>query len=650
MSGCRSEYEWRDTLTRPISPPELTELASHLESCFHCSAILDRLAQEAPLAEPPDASPGNAGTESPTRMLIRLREDRATAKISDLPLKLQSPIPPIAASPMVFLSPPKKPDELGWLGPYRVLKKLGEGGMGMVFAAEDTSLRRAVALKIMHPQVMLEPDSHQRFLREARAAASLQHDHIVTIYQVGTENSVPFMAMQLLRGQTLDSWLRSGKPMTVGQAVRIVRQVAEALAVAHEKGLVHRDIKPANLWLEAPNGRVKVLDFGLARNVRSGTALTLPGEVVGTPSYMSPEQGRGQPLDFRTDLFSLGVVLYQLLSGELPFQAPDALGVLASILVDQPPNVATRNPQIPEELAEWTMRLLEKPAANRADSTEQVALAMKRIERQLRNGASGSSSGLGLSTRTASDSGKSIESTENRPKSSGDTLAVSDPMVVIQADDPTVDEEPASITGRTARRSRKTLRNGPPNRQPLSIWWRYRYVWISCVVGLLLGGVGWALLQHSPPGFVEVQTRWPEIPVYVEKGNQIQAVIHPQSNAVQQLRPGAYTIRLYGRDAEFFEVITPQGSAEVQIRSNDRLRIQVVEKQRADGQPLPPEWNRDDNAGGPPNPNPPRPGGFWDMLKHGKLGPPPQGKLGKAGPMPQLPEPLQPIIPNPQPE
>jgi serine/threonine protein kinase len=190
-----------------------------------------------------------------------------------------------------LFSPPRGPDELGWLAHYRILKQLGAGGMGLVFLAEDSQLQRQVALKIMLPALAVDPANRERFLREARAAAALAHDHVVVIHQVGEERGMPFLAMQLLQGESLDDYLRRGKKISFAQACRVGRETAIGLAMAHARGLVHRDIKPANLWLEAPKGRVKILDFGLART-SSDSNLTGSGFVIGTPTYMSPEQAR----------------------------------------------------------------------------------------------------------------------------------------------------------------------------------------------------------------------------------------------------------------------------------------------------------------------------------------------------------------------
>lgn len=278
-----------------------------------------------------------------------------------------------------FLTPAQAPDEIGRLGSYRVLKLLGEGGMGLVFQAEDLHLQRPVALKVMKAEAARNPAARQRFLREARAAAALKHDNVITIYQVAEDRGVPFLAMEYLRGQSLDQWLCRHKP-TVPQILKLGREVAEGLAAAHARGLIHRDIKPANVWLEAPHGRVKILDFGLARTTSGDDLhLTRTGTILGTPAYMSPEQARSEKVDGRSDLFSLGVVLYRLCTGAMPFAGDTVMAVLASLLTTEPAPVRNLNPEVPEALGTLVMQLLAKRVEDRPQSARAVVDAIQRI-------------------------------------------------------------------------------------------------------------------------------------------------------------------------------------------------------------------------------------------------------------------------------
>lgn len=288
--------------------------------------------------------------------------------------------------PITGLDPPMAPDEIGRLGGYRVLRLLGQGAMGAVYAAQDVKLLRPVALKVMLPEIARRPEARERFLREARAAAAVHDDRVVTIYQVDEANGVPFLAMEYLRGKPLDAWMRDRRP-TIPQILKIGYDSALGLAAAHALGLVHRDIKPANLWLEAPNGRIKLLDFGLARSAaREDAQLTGSGVILGTPAYMAPEQARGLPVDHRCDLFSLGCVLYRLTTGQRPFTGSDTLAVLTSLAVDTPTAPHERNPDVPPALSDLVMRLLAKRPEDRPGSAREVAEELRHVQREMTDG------------------------------------------------------------------------------------------------------------------------------------------------------------------------------------------------------------------------------------------------------------------------
>lgn len=276
-----------------------------------------------------------------------------------------------------FLTPPREPGEFGWLGDYRVLRVLGFGGMGVVFEAEDTVLHRPVALKVLRPDLGGDPESRERFLREARAAAGLLSDHIVTVYQVGETGSVPYLVMEFLHGESLQTRIERQSRLDVSTAVTIARDTAAGLAAAHARGMIHRDIKPANLWLESdgPGGRfrrVKILDFGLARRARGETSLTATGLVVGTPHYMAPEQASGLELDQRADLFSLGCVLYTILAGELPFKGDSAMAVMMALASKTPSPLTEKNPAVPLGVSNLVARLMAKDRSARPHSASEV--------------------------------------------------------------------------------------------------------------------------------------------------------------------------------------------------------------------------------------------------------------------------------------
>ena len=255
---------------------------------------------------------------------------------------------------------------------FTIIRQLGEGGMGRVLEAQDSKLGRRVAIKEMRPELSLDSAARGRFLREARAAAAVRHDHIVPIYHVGEQDGAPFLVMPLLQGESLADRLDRGA-MPPADVARVGREAASGLAAAHAAGLIHRDIKPANIWLEVPNGRALILDFGLARLTDGADALTRPGSVLGTPAYLAPEQANGLPLDARADLFSLGVTLYHAATGTRPFQGPTLTSILRAVAEHNPPPPHEVNPAVPVPLSDLIMRLLAKSPADRPASAAAVA-------------------------------------------------------------------------------------------------------------------------------------------------------------------------------------------------------------------------------------------------------------------------------------
>lgn len=270
-----------------------------------------------------------------------------------------------------FLRPSDQPGCLGALGPYQVIDVIGRGGMGIVLRALDAKLNRIVAVKVLAPELAANPNARRRFLREAQAAAAVSHPHVVTIHAVD-EDKLPYLVMECILGQSLQEKLDRTGSLRLTEILRIGRQVAEGLAAAHQQGLIHRDIKPANILLENGVERVKITDFGLAR-AADDVAITRPGEVSGTPQYMSPEQARGDGVDHRSDLFSLGCVLYAMCTGRPPFRGDSLAAVIKRLTEDSPRPIAEINPEIPAWLSDVVQRLLEKHPDQRFQTAAELA-------------------------------------------------------------------------------------------------------------------------------------------------------------------------------------------------------------------------------------------------------------------------------------
>lgn len=282
------------------------------------------------------------------------------------------------------------------LGPYEILEELGAGGMGVVYRAQDTKLGRAVALKLFLPEYTWDADRLRRFEREARHASSLNHPNILTVYEIGSEGGTYFIVTELVEGETLRQRLARG-PLPSDEALGVAAQIADALDVAHEASIVHRDIKPENIMIRRRDAYVKVLDFGLAKLMEdypAGAAADGPegaskqvqteaGIIIGTPSYMSPEQARALPVDARTDIWSLGVTLYEMVAGRRPFLGETASDVLASILQKDPPPLSHYSGQVPEALERIVSKALAKDRGERYSTTKELLADLNRLKRRL---------------------------------------------------------------------------------------------------------------------------------------------------------------------------------------------------------------------------------------------------------------------------
>jgi serine/threonine protein kinase len=363
-----------DFLQGKLQPPALDDCAAHVEHCRQCHETLRGLDSEDTLTEKVASALGGRPEEDSDSVQI----DQLIAQLTSPKFRSYAPAATAAANLEIMADRAAevlrcvKPDEetLGVLGEYALLRLIGSGSTGVVFQAIDRTLDRTVALKVLRPS--LGGEARERFLAEARSAASIEHPNVVTIFQVGQVDRLAFIAMPWLPGQTLEAKLQSGDSLEESEIVETMVKVSSGLAAAHQQQLVHRDIKPANLWICDADNQIKILDFGLARISDDNPGLTATGMLAGTPNFMSPEQARGQELDGRSDLFSVGCLMYQLLTGRLPFGAPTVLATLQAIQNQSP--IAPRQivPALPQHLADLTMCLLEKHPADRPESAQQL--------------------------------------------------------------------------------------------------------------------------------------------------------------------------------------------------------------------------------------------------------------------------------------
>jgi predicted Ser/Thr protein kinase len=350
----------------------ITDDACMLRGDPFCAMQVTRLAADLSVSPPTFGETRETPTQSETGLYLESTPFSGAGCLT----------PPSGPEPLTFLTP-SQGDELGRLADFRVLQFLGKGGMGIVFRAEDTRLRRVVALKVMRPRFASDIKVRQRFMHEARAMAALKNDHVVTVYEVGVANNLPFLAMELLEGETLDSLQERVGRLPLAQVMRIGKEVAQGLAAAHTRGLVHRDIKPGNLYLEAPMGRIKILDFGLARLDSEVRQISQAGLIIGTPTFMAPEQARGQTVDYRADLFSLGCVLYWLCTGRLPFRGTDILSTLSALATEQPEPPNAISEEVTPAFSDLIMELLHKHPCGRPASSQAVVDRIVSINRSL---------------------------------------------------------------------------------------------------------------------------------------------------------------------------------------------------------------------------------------------------------------------------
>ena len=366
------------------------------------------------------------------------------------------------------------------LGKYEIQAEIGRGGMGVVYRGYDPALQRVVAVKVLPPQLAMDPDFVRRFHREAVMAAQLKHPNIVTIHDVGEHEEFHFIVMEYLEGSPLDRWLTSGL-LGVDQVNRVVRQVADALDFAHKRGVVHRDIKPSNIMV-SNDGHVTLMDFGLVR-ATEGTMLTMSGAVMGTPEYMAPEQAQGQPTDHRADIYAFGIVIYRLLVGRLPFERTTAPALIHAHVYEAPPPLRQLRPDLSRVVEAVVLKAIAKQPTDRYQSAGQLAREFE--------AAIGGKADAGLAAPVVP------------PVAGGSGRASTPPGA----------SRPPTPSGSTTARPRP--RTAPPAaRQPASK--------IPILIGLLLlllvAAVGGAWLITSPP---ETPTATPAPTVVVKTGDEV---------------------------------------------------------------------------------------------------------------------------------
>jgi WD40 repeat protein len=402
-SACPGEHELRRLLGGAAPEALATQLGEHLESCASCLRIAARIEQEDPLVHALRTAVGahDPADDSLTRAILQRVTGASAHTDSEAGMAETEPPPPpghgarevvtvtrasgdgqerLGFDAAAILAPAQAADELGRLGSYRVLRVLGQGGMGAVLLAEDTKLGRRVALKVMLPRLTASASGKLRFLREARAAAQVRHDNLVVIHHVDEDRGIPFLAMEYLEGETLDSRLKRDGNLPLAEVLRIGIELAHGLAAAHQCGLIHRDVKPGNVWLEVGWGRVKLLDFGLVRAREDEGRLTGDGGWLGTPAYMAPEQVLDPShVEPAADLFSLGCVLYEMSTGSAPFAAGDAISVKISGQRRPPLPPGKHNAALPAAFADLVLRLLHPEPEQRGAGAAVVAAELERI-------------------------------------------------------------------------------------------------------------------------------------------------------------------------------------------------------------------------------------------------------------------------------
>jgi len=476
------------------------------------------------------------------------------------PPALKSPVHSQEATDTVGIpasSLPGLPDDTPQrIGDFTVVRVLGQGGMGTVYLAEDGQLGRKAAIKTMKPELAAKPENRQRFVREARAAATVEHDNIVPIWQIGqASDGSPFIAMPFLQGEMLEARLQREPIQTLGVILKVAREVAEGLAAAHARGLMHRDIKPGNVWIEGDPAsqdlakqvrRCKILDFGLARCVEEDVQVTASGTILGTPAYMAPEQAAGDKVDHRADLFSLGVMLYRMSTGKLPFAGPNTMAVLSALATKTPPLARSLNPDLAQAVSDLIARLMCKDPAGRPQSAAQVAATVRKIVKDLQ-------------AKKAAPAGAvtSVPVPQAPPTQNAPVAVAKTPE-----DTAAVEPEPALKPRAKGRRIRAPLLGALAVMILVPVGW-----WLATVV----------LRVETPEGTLVVEIDDPDVEARIKNGKliltdadgKVRYILTP-SERNRKLDAGPYKIHVEGADGLVLD--TP----EFTLKKGDKVTVRVT--------------------------------------------------------------------------
>lgn len=482
-----TDDDLQQLLTGELSSDRSSDLTVHLEACATCQERLERLSET-------DVSVDAAGSF--------LREDTIDHEL--LPVDQE-----LSEADLAFLQPSDDPKSIGRFARFDIVEVLGRGGMSIVMRGFDASLNRFCAVKVLSPELASSAAARRRFSREAKSAAAVVHPHVVPIHSVDEEDGLPFLVMPVVEGRSLEERVRQTGPLEVIEVVRIAAQVAEGLAAAHSQGLVHRDIKPGNVLLENGVERVQLTDFGLAR-AADDASMTRSGVIAGTPQYMSPEQAHGDAIDHRSDLFSLGGLIYFMCTGRSPFRAETTMGVLNRIANDEPRRLRDINPDVPTWLEDFVLTLLNKSADDRPQSAAEVAEQLQQR----------------LVRMQVPDSISTDETVELLPATSSSVSAVS----------------AGTTTQQTAAGLNERDRNGDGGR--IAKW-----IAAAAFFAVLMA----VIVLETGKGTIRIRTNAEgEVPVRILKGNKVVDELTVSTDgASTRVAAGEYIIQVDGAETEY---------------------------------------------------------------------------------------------------